>query len=43
VFALLLIRAGVGMLPRSLRTPTPLVGVQELGWSLLTVIVIALG
>jgi hypothetical protein len=43
VFTLLLLRAGVGMLPRSLHTPTPLVGMQELGWSLLTVIVIALG
>jgi hypothetical protein len=31
VFALLLLRAGIGMVPRSLRTPTPLVAMQELG------------
>jgi hypothetical protein len=43
VFALLTLRCWVGMLPRSLRTPTPLVGVQELGWSLLTVMGIGSG
>lgn len=41
VFGVLLLRAGVGMHPRSLGTPTPLVGVQELGFSLLTVSAIA--
>ncbi|MGQ9926388.1 MAG: YwiC-like family protein [Chloroflexaceae bacterium] len=42
-FAILMLRCWIGLLPRSLRTPTPLVGVQELGWSLLTVIGIGLG
>lgn len=41
-FALLVLRAALGMLPRSLHTPTPLVGMQELAWSLLTVVSIAL-
>lgn len=41
VFAVLMLRAGVGLHPRSLITPTPLVGVQELGFSLLTIIGIA--
>lgn len=43
VFALLAVRAALGFLPRSLKTPTPLVGVQELAFSLLTVAAIALG
>ncbi|NJO82723.1 MAG: prenyltransferase, partial [Blastochloris sp.] len=43
LFALLTLRAALGMLPRSLRTPTPLVGMQELGWSLVTVIGIGFG
>ncbi len=42
-FALLALRAWLGLLPRSLKTPTPLVGVQELGFSLLTVAAIAIG
>ncbi len=42
-FALLAVRAVLGLMPRSLGTPTPLVGVQEVGFSLLTVASIALG
>jgi hypothetical protein len=42
-FALLVARAIIGLLPRSLATPTPLVGVQELGFSFLTVAAVALG
>lgn len=42
-FALLTIRAFVGLMPRRLATPTPLVGAQEVGFSLLTVASIALG
>ncbi|MGQ9481994.1 YwiC-like family protein [Chloroflexus sp.] len=42
-FAILMLRCWIGLLPRSLRTPTPLVGVQELGWSLLIVMGIGLG
>jgi len=43
IFALLMLRCWIGLLPRSLRVPTLLVGAQEVGWSLLTVISIALG
>lgn len=42
-FGMLLLRAVIGLLPRSLKTPTPVVGVQELGMSLLTVTGIAVG
>ncbi len=42
-FTILAVRAVLGLMPRSLRTPTPLVGVQELGFSLLTVASIAFG
>lgn len=42
-FVLLTLRCCIGLMPRSLRTPTPLVGLQELGWSLLMVIGIRLG
>ena len=42
-FALLTLRCFMGLLPRSLTTPTPLVGVQEVVFSLLTVMSIALG
>ncbi|MCS6880294.1 MAG: YwiC-like family protein [Oscillochloridaceae bacterium] len=43
VFAALLARSLLGVLPCSLKTPTPLVGMQELGFSLLAVAGIALG
>jgi len=43
VFALLTLCCWIGLLSHSLRTPTPLVGVQELGWSLVTVLGIGLG
>lgn len=42
-FAILALRAALGLRPAALRTPTPLVGVQEIGFSLLTVAAIALG
>ncbi|PDV96538.1 YwiC-like family protein [Candidatus Chloroploca asiatica] len=42
-FLVLAARAWLGLQPRSLTTPTPLVGVQELSVSLLTVASIALG
>ncbi|MGQ9548594.1 MAG: YwiC-like family protein [Roseiflexus sp.] len=42
-FGVLLLRAVLGLLPRSLETPTPVVGVQDLGMSLLTVTCIAVG
>ncbi|GIV89900.1 MAG: hypothetical protein KatS3mg055_2418 [Chloroflexus sp.] len=38
VFTLLTLRCWIGLLPRSLTTPTPLVGMQEVGASLLTII-----
>ncbi len=43
VFAFLIVRCWLGLLPRSLATPTPLVGVQELVVSLGTVIGIRFG
>lgn len=42
-FVILLARAAIGLLPRSLKTPTAMVGGQELGFSLLTVAAIAVG
>lgn len=42
-FVILLLRSVIGLLPRSLNTPTPIVGVQELVFGLLTVIGIILG
>lgn len=42
-FGVLLGRAVIGLLPHSLATPTAIVGVQELGFSLLTVAAIAGG
>lgn len=42
-FALLALRAAIGLLPQSLKTPAPLVGVQEIGFSLIAVASIALG
>lgn len=42
-FVILVVRTLVGLLPRSLKTPTPLVGVQELVFSLMTVIAVASG
>ncbi len=43
VFAFLIVRCWLGLLPHSLATPTPLVGVQELVVSLVTVIGIRFG
>ncbi|WP_322512155.1 YwiC-like family protein [Chloroflexus sp.] len=43
VFALLALRCWIGLLPRSLATPTPWVGAQEVIASLITVAGIALG
>ncbi|HMQ32986.1 MAG TPA: YwiC-like family protein [Chloroflexaceae bacterium] len=42
-FAVLAARAALGLLPAALRAPAPLVGVQEIGFSLLTVAAIAFG
>jgi len=42
-FGVLLLRAVPGLLSRSLKTPTAVVGMQELGMSLLTVTGIAVG
>ncbi len=42
-FGLLLVRAIIGLLPRSLKTPTAIVGLQELGFTTLTVVAIAVG
>jgi hypothetical protein len=42
-FGVLLLRAVLGLLPRSLEMPTVIVGMQELGMSLLTVSGIAVG
>lgn len=41
-FAVLMARALIGLLLRSLRTPTPIVGVQDLAFSLVFVVGIAL-
>ncbi|OAN36332.1 prenyltransferase [Chloroflexus islandicus] len=43
VFGLSALRCWIGLLPRSLATPTPLVGAQEIVMSLITVAGIALG
>jgi hypothetical protein len=43
VFAMLAVRAWIGLLPRSLATRTPIVGVQEVAFSLVTVIGLAVG
>lgn len=43
VFGLSALRCWMGLLPRSLATPTPLVGAQEIVMSLITVTSIALG
>lgn len=43
VFAVLTVRAILGLLPRSLLVRPSLVGVQEIGYSLLTVVGLAAG
>ncbi len=43
VFAFLFLRCGIGLLPRHLTTPTPLVGVQEVIVALLVVVGIRFG
>ncbi|MGQ9483138.1 hypothetical protein [Chloroflexus sp.] len=43
VFAFLFLRCWIGLLPRSLATPTPLVGVQEVIVALLVVVGIRFG
>ncbi len=40
---LLAVRAWIGLLPRSLNTPTPIVGMQELVVALFTVVLVAMG